>query len=139
MTRNLATFFLVALLSLNVARVAPAAILFFEDFEGLALGPNVDEGLAGDNVWTKEAPSGWTIDDSGVFGIDDPAIGMTEWKGWSFTDRDWWAQMAGDQRRTEFVLGTGTIAVADPDEWDDRGNPEALGTILLSLRLRRFL
>ena len=43
-------------------------LLFEEDFEGLVLGPNVDESLAGDEVWTKTPPAGWTIDDSGVPG-----------------------------------------------------------------------
>ena len=28
---------------------------------------------------------------------------------------------AGDQQRGQFTLGQGTVAVADPDEWDDRG------------------
>jgi len=48
-------------------------VLFAEDFEGLPLGPNVDEGLAGEAVWTDTPPEGWTIDESGVPGIGDPA------------------------------------------------------------------
>jgi len=93
---------------------------FSEDFNGLALGPNVDEAVAGDNVWTKTAPEGWMIDDSGVPGVGDPATdGVTEWAGWSFADAAWWAEAAGDQRRSEFTLATGAVAVADPDEWDD--------------------
>ena len=32
-----------------------------EGFDGLALGPNVDEELAGDAVWTKTPPGGWSI------------------------------------------------------------------------------
>jgi hypothetical protein len=39
--------------------------VFTEDFEGLPLGPNVDESVAGDEVWTKTAPEGWTLDDTG--------------------------------------------------------------------------
>ncbi|MCX7427112.1 MAG: PEP-CTERM sorting domain-containing protein, partial [Planctomycetia bacterium] len=31
------------------------------------------------------------------------------------------------QGRAEFTLGQGTVAVADPDEWDDLGDPESLG------------
>ena len=84
-------------------------ILFSEDFDSLALGPNVDEALAGDAVWTKTAPAGWSIDDSGVPGVGDPdQDGVTEWAGWSFADKDWWAEATGDQRRSEFVNSSGT-------------------------------
>lgn len=118
---------------LSIAAAAPlspscAAVLFSEDFESLPLGPNVDEGLAGSNVWTGTPPAGWSIDNSGVPGIGNPNEGVTEWEGWSFADKDWWTQAAGDQNRSLFTLGRGTVMVADPDEWDDLGNPEALGT-----------
>jgi hypothetical protein len=93
---------------------------FSEDFNGLVLGPNVDEEFEGDNVWTKTAPSDWKIDDSGVPGVGDlDNDGVTEWAGWSFADVAWWVEAAGDQGRSEFTLGTGAVAVADPDEWDD--------------------
>jgi hypothetical protein len=99
-------------------------IAFAEDFEGLALGPNVDERTAGDEVWTETPPAGWVIDESGVPGAGNPANdGVTEWAGWAFTNRQWWTQTAGDQNRSQFTLGVGTIAVADPDEWDDAGHP----------------
>ena len=95
-------------------------VLLYEDFEGLALGPNVDEALAGDQVWTDTPPEGWAVDESGVPGIGDPATdGVTEWAGWAFADKAWWSETAGDQRRSEFELASGTVAVADPDEWDD--------------------
>jgi len=32
--------------------------VFFEDFEGLALGPNQEEALAGAQVWTQTPPTG---------------------------------------------------------------------------------
>lgn len=103
--------------------------LFRQDFEGLPLGPNVDEtSVAGTNVWTKTPPAGWTIDDSGMAALGNPNEGVTEWIGWSFANKDWWVAVAGDQRRGEFTRGTGTVAIADPDEWDDKGNPEGLGT-----------
>jgi hypothetical protein len=97
--------------------------LFAEDFEGLKLGPKVDEGLAGTNVWTKTAPPGWVHDDKGVPGVGTPNDGVTEWAGWSFTNRLWWVETAGDQDRSQFTKGVGTIAVADDDEWDDSGHP----------------
>ncbi len=102
-----------------LGRPAPS-VVFAEDFEGLPLGPNVDEGLAGDAVWTKTAPEGWSIDDTGMPGVGDPATdGVTEWAGWSFAKKDWWVQTAADQDRSKFTLGIGTVAIADPDEWDD--------------------
>ena len=106
--------------------------LFTEDFEGLPLGPNVDEALAGDAVWTKTAPEGWTIDDSGVPGAGDAANdGVTEWAGWSFANKDWWVETAGDQERSQFELGVGTVAIIDPDEWDDQAHADGLLDSLL--------
>jgi hypothetical protein len=108
-------------------------VLFTEDFEGLPLGPNVDEVVAGEAVWTKIAPEGWLIDDSGMPGVDDPATdGVTEWAGWSFADKDWWVQAAEDQDRSKFTFGTGTVAIADPDEWDDAPHAEGWFNSFLS-------
>lgn len=104
------------------------SVLFAENFDALELGPNVDETTPGDNVWTKTPPAGWMIDDSNMAGIDDPTQGVTEWSGWSFADKDWWISAAGDQERSFFTKGSGVVAVADPDEWDDKGDPESLGS-----------
>ncbi|MBX3747783.1 MAG: immunoglobulin domain-containing protein [Verrucomicrobiae bacterium] len=99
--------------------------VFVEDFDGLELGPNVEEALAGDAVWTKTPPPGWTVDDSGMPGFDEPDYaernGIDEFSGWTFLDASWWVATAGDQRRSEFTKARGTVAVADPDEWDDGG------------------
>lgn len=109
----------------NLLVLADKAALFTEDFEGLVLGPNVEEGIttgsggAKPNVWTKTAPAGWTIDDTGVPGVGTDQDGVTEWAGWSFANREWWASTAGDQDRTKFLKGVGTVAIADSDEWDD--------------------
>ncbi len=116
----------------NLLVLADKAPIFFEDLEGLALGPNVEEGIVTGTgfpkpetaVWTKTPPAGWVIDDSGVPGIGTATDGVVEWAGWSFAKREWWAATAGDQRRTEFLKGVGTIAVADSDEWDDQPNPD---------------
>jgi len=100
-------------------------VVLSEDFEGLPLGPNVDEVVAGDAVWTDTPPEGWAIDESGIPGIGDPATdGVTEWAGWAFADKAWWTEAAEDQNRSQFVLASGTVAVADPDEWDDADHPE---------------
>ena len=95
-------------------------VLFAEDFEGLALGPNVDEAIAGDAVWTDTPPEGWIVDESGIPGLNlDATDGVTEWAGWAFADKEWWIEAAEDQDRSLFELGSGIVAVADPDEWDD--------------------
>ncbi|MHC4145403.1 MAG: LamG domain-containing protein, partial [Planctomycetota bacterium] len=101
-------------------------VVLSEDFEGLALGPNVDEALAGDAVWTDTPPEGWAVDESGIPGIGDPATdGVTEWAGWAFADKAWWTETAGDQNRSQFDLGSGTVAIADPDEWDDAAHDDS--------------
>jgi Lysyl oxidase len=98
--------------------------LYKQDFEGLSLGPNVDEmQYPNSHAWTDTPPPGWSVDDSGVPFLTSSTRGVTEWKGWSFTDKAWWALSAGDQGRANFTLGQGTVAVADPDEWDDKGGP----------------
>ncbi len=114
---------------------AHAVELFSENFNGLPLGDSVDEGVAGpigdaggtvsEKVWTDVPPAGWVDDDSGVPGIGEPPDnnGVFEWAGWNFSDRDWWVQTAGDQRRSEFVNASGTVMVADADEWDDAAHP----------------
>jgi hypothetical protein len=104
-------------------------VIYTEDFESVELGPNVDEFVLTDpsqigNTWTDEPPTGWTVDDSGVNGAGDPATdGITEWAGWSFATKDWWVQVAEDQRRSEFTDGLEVVAIADPDEWDDGSHP----------------
>jgi hypothetical protein len=110
-------------------------ILYSQDFEGLELGPVVQEvEPAGgdydpDAVWTNVPPEGWTrrvADD--MPGLDDEFVGVEEFEGWTFVDADWWTQTAGDQQRSFFSLAEGsTVAVADPDEWDDIGSPKDLG------------
>ncbi|NLH44301.1 MAG: discoidin domain-containing protein [Planctomycetes bacterium] len=108
----------------GAAQAQTTYVLLQEDFEGLTLGPSVDEGVKGTNVWTDIPSPGWVNDASGVPGIEDPANdGVTEWAGWGFAKKDWWVETAGDQRRSEFKLGQGTVAIADPDEWDDAAHP----------------
>lgn len=98
-----------------------AGVLFQQNFDGVALGPSVDETPAAPNVWTPTPPAGWSVDNSGV-----PPGGVTEWRGWSFVSPTWWSTVAQDQGRSEFTKASGAIAVADPDEWDDL--PRTAGT-----------
>lgn len=106
--------------------LAQRSTLMFEDFESLPLGESVDEVQFAEEVWTNVPPDGWSIEND-LPGLEDDGIGVTEWKGWSFADKDWWVSAAEDQRRSEFTLGEGTVAIADPDEWDDLGGPTGLG------------
>ncbi len=123
--RRLRNLLLVLVLVFSgLAQAQDTYVLLAEDFEGLTLGPNVEEGTVGDEVWTDTPPEGWFVDESGVPGVGDPAVdGVTEWAGWAFADKEWWTTAAGDQRRSEFTLGQGTVAIADGDEWDDAAHP----------------
>jgi len=120
----------------NIVVLADKAAIFSENFDSLVLGPNVDEALAGANVWTSTTPAGWSVDNTTTPGLGDPAIGVREWEGWNFASRAWWAQTAGDQQRTQFLKGQGTIAIADGDEWDDKGSPGGLGKMATFMSTR---
>ena len=121
--------------SLLPVAARPQVVLLSENFEGLALNDSVEEGIAGpigdpggtaaSKVWTNVPPPGWQDNDTGVPGIAGAADnnGVFDWAGWNFAARDWWVTTAGDQRRSEFTNGSGTIMVADPDEWDDAVHP----------------
>ncbi|MBA4105975.1 MAG: hypothetical protein C0485_09470 [Pirellula sp.] len=100
--------------------------LYVQNFDSLTLGPNVDETAPVDSTaWTQTPPAGWSVDDSGVPYVNDPSRGVAEWEGWSFAQKTWWSAAAEDQGRSQFTLGQGNVAVADPDEWDDKGAPIA--------------
>lgn len=90
--------------------------LLAEDFDDLApdLQPAADEAIREDLLgWTHVPPEGWTFDVAAT-----TPQGATEWQGWSFVTPEFWTA-ADQQQRSTFTLGTGVIAVADPDEWDD--------------------
>ena len=133
-TKPIGAVLLGATASVMLALPASAQRLFFEDFNGLPLGPNVEEISQGQRVWTKTPPSGWSIDDTRMPGYGQPDYdlldGMREWAGWAFADVKWWPTV-DNQRRSEWVRATGAAAIADPDEWDD-----ALATLSVK---RRFL
>ncbi|GHA10518.1 hypothetical protein GCM10010329_36590 [Streptomyces spiroverticillatus] len=88
-----------------------------------ALKPAVDEtGIpAGVLGFTHSPAGGWTIDNSKM-----PATGgVTEWRGWTLTTDEFWTRAEKSQQRESFTKGRGVIAVADPDEWDDKGSPSS--------------
>jgi hypothetical protein len=119
-------------LSFTVTGLQDSLEIFCENFDTLAgsLQTAVDElnpgGCAGgiDSAtklgWTHTSPAGWTIDNSLMNPNNISAGGVEEWFGWSFTNVDFWDDAGGGQNRADFTLGgTGVIAVADSDEWDD--------------------
>lgn len=55
--------------------------------------------------------------------MGDPNNGVQEWEGWSFINPAFFT-FAGTSGREEFTKATGVFAVADPDQWEDLGNPE---------------
>lgn len=89
--------------------------LFAEDFEGLALQPIVSgTEHGGDGTdFTATPPEGWTHENT------TPAGGPVEFYGWTFFDKNSWITTAGNQSRAGFTKGSGTVMVADPDEYDD--------------------
>lgn len=110
-------------------------VILEENFESLPLGPNVEEiqdndplyPLGTPGLWTNVPPADWTIDNSGVPGFGGTVDaegnvvrandGVDEWEGWSFARKDFFT--AEGQGRQHFTRGQGTVAVADPDEFDD--------------------
>jgi len=102
-------------------------VLLEEGFDSLELGATINEQVAADAVWTNTPPDGWAIEN------DLAAPGMPEWDGWAFADGEWWTQTAEDQERSKFTAGDGkavqTVAIADPDEWDDLGSPGDQGSL----------
>ena len=119
-SRAIFVFLVLSLFIVINTAYAVEVVIFEEGFESLALGPTIDEQVPADAVWTNTPPSGWTIE-------NNLADGMPEWTGWAFADGAWWTETAGDQERSQFTAGdgkgVGTVAIADPDEWDDLGSP----------------
>ena len=109
---------------------AGAVVLLSEDFEGLPLGPYVSptEGGGDGTDWTDVAPVGW-VRDQGTTPVGSPL----EFYGWTFHDRNAWTVTEGDQRRSEWIGGAGTVMVADPDAYDDGTNvDESLYNVRIS-------
>ena len=114
----------VSLLLANTSRLVLAQTVIFEEtFDQLQLFPPVDEESSISQAFTHEPPDGWQLDADGVPGIGTPSVGVFEWEGWSFANRNFWVDVSGDERRSEFKRSEGIVAVADPDEWNDLGNP----------------
>ena len=97
--------------------------LFFHDFETSPphpLLPSESYSQVFPNAYSHTPPLGWINDRSGV----PTGSGRPEWRGWSFARKSFWDDdLVGGGLRKQFQLGQGTIAVADPKEWNELGNP----------------
>jgi hypothetical protein len=95
---------------------ATGAVLFSENFESRILGPYVSPTESGGDGtdWTDVAPTGWTRDQGAT-----PVGGPPEFFGFTFHDKQSWINTEGDQNRSAWVGGTGTVMLADPDAYDD--------------------
>ncbi|MCA9187581.1 MAG: hypothetical protein R3E01_29290 [Pirellulaceae bacterium] len=132
MQRNIYLAIVVIVCLMPTERVrGQGAALFLESFDSVPLRPPVDEDSNIQRAFSHVPPPGWIIDSDGVPSIGDPSIGVTEWEGWSITNFKFWTEVAGgngDGPRDQFKSSSDSVIVADPDQWNDRGNPaEKLG------------
>jgi hypothetical protein len=129
-------------------------VLFIENFDSLLptledsvnerVGTAIVTRVASDpnstpiaGVWSSSA-TGWTKNNNlntydgaatvtpGVPGQGVADYGVDEWEGWNFARKDFWAQVDPQDRQ---LFGTtsgasGTVAVADSDEYFDLGDPD---------------
>jgi hypothetical protein len=113
-----------------------------QNFDSIPLGPSVNENngfsivtrVNNDansapipGVVSKTPPAGSSVDSTGTPGLGDDNIGVFDWEGWSFVNKDFWNEANG-QNRGLFTRGQGVVAVADGDDWDDLGNPDGSGS-----------
>ncbi|WP_458116532.1 metallophosphoesterase family protein [Arthrobacter sp. D2-10] len=107
-------------------------VLYRQNFNGLARNlqarssdPDIVEGTVG---FTHTGPKGWSVENDESMANN----GVEEWRGWSFTTRDFWVD-AEDQMRNRFARADNVVAVADSDEFADRNNTDhTFSTTLVS-------
>ncbi|MGW2279451.1 alkaline phosphatase family protein [Streptomyces sp. NPDC001770] len=93
------------------------------------LQTRVDESGIGAAVtgFTHNPPNGWSIDNSAM-----GTGGVTEWRGWSFTTDEFWTAAERGQGRENNIRARNVFAVADGDEWVDRGYTGTFDSTLIS-------
>ncbi|MBU6173406.1 MAG: Ig-like domain-containing protein, partial [Planctomycetes bacterium] len=114
-----------ALLS-TVTDLTPNTILHRQTFDRLPLRPFTTEPNGDGTDFTKTPPLGYVVDNSLM-----PASN-SDFHGWVFMDKNSWIATEGDQSRSRFTFGSGVVAVADSDAWDD--TPHAPGRMNTFLR-----
>jgi hypothetical protein len=114
MVTRLAALLTALLVCVTVESRADVTLLE-QNFDGLTLKDATSPTeTAAPSVWTEVPPAGWTRDNATL-----PLGNPVEFQGWTFLNKDWWVSTAGGQERGTFAAGSGTVAVADPDEYDD--------------------
>ena len=135
----------VAGLALPAASSLAQTVFYSENFDSavrnqLSGDPRVTSACSGNApAFTHNPPAGWSWTGCGVSTFEcrtntcvspgstcstcGPTAGVREWEGWSFANKAFWVRVAGDQNRSQFTKGVGNVAIADPDEWDDKGGP----------------
>ncbi len=137
----------VTALAASTAGAQTLRVFYFEDWETVDLGDAVDEDVTGPldtnadgiddffpdadgdgeaDVWAGAdgfTGLGWTVNTPRQPGIPSQLdLGVEEWREWALANSKWWAFDVDNQRRGEFAngfAGGSTVAIADPDEWDD--------------------
>jgi hypothetical protein len=106
--------------------VVPGTVLLSETFDLLPLGPFTLETGGDGTDFTKTPPLLYQIDNTQM-----PGGSTSEFDGWSFMDKNSWIAASDDKSGNVFTRGTGTVAVADSEEWDDRPhNPGQFNSFL---------
>src|SRR5207249_2233579 len=77
--------------------------------------------------WTQSFPAGWSVDNTGM-----GTGGVTEWRGWSLSNDEFWTYAQRDQGRETNVRARGVFAVADSDEWADKSFSGTFNSTLVS-------
>ena len=108
----------------TTADLIPASVLMQENFDAVALEMFPEYvGLTASERATFSAPGpDYTLTGPLDFAVDNalmPAGGSSPFEGWSFMSKNSWVAEQGDQSRSRFTLGSGVVAVADGDAWDD--------------------
>lgn len=93
--------------------------LFNENFDQIALDPFVSPTESGGsgNDYTRDLPSNWTRDETTT-----PIGNPVEFRGFSLLNKNSWIATASNQDRDQFTKASGTVLVADGDEYDDGTN-----------------
>ncbi|MEI8213159.1 MAG: Ig-like domain-containing protein, partial [Planctomycetota bacterium] len=96
------------------ATQTPGGIVLEQNFDFKPLKPFITFGGGDGTDWTEAPPVGWTQDNTPL-----PTGGATEYRGWTILDKNSWINSQGGQSRDLFTLGKGSVAVGDPDAFDD--------------------
>ena len=109
----------------------PNATLLTQNFDLLALSPFATQAGGDGTDYTLDPPLGWSRDNAAM-----ASGGVPEWQGWSFADKNSWSNSADDQFRSAFTLANGTVALGDPDQFDDATNGGPFNGALLTRAIK---